>query len=163
MISLRDFGSEHAGRLKTYLNNPEVMKFLTTRIPQPYKNEDAIWWINEGSKSGIVKAIHYQDVFVGAVGAERLQFERQHSAEVGYWLGQRYWGRGIATNALREFCSFVFTTTDIIRLQAHVYEGNIASERVLQKVGFRLEGQLEKAIFKDGVLMDARLYALVRL
>jgi ribosomal-protein-alanine N-acetyltransferase len=161
MVRLREFNINDAPSLRGYLNNSNVTRYLTTSIPQPYKEEDADWWINEGSKAGIVRAIEYKGVFIGAVGANRKQFEQSRSAEVGYWLAENHWGKGIATTALRELSKLVFHSTDIVRLQAHVFEGNFASARVLEKAGYKLEGVLRKAVFKRGALMDASLYAAV--
>lgn len=161
MVELREFKTDDASLLQVYLNNPNVTRFLTSSIPQPYEKEDAEWWINEGSKGGIVRAIEYEGVFIGAVGANRKQFEHSRSAEIGYWLAESYWGKGIATAALSQLSAFIFESTDIVRLQAHVFEGNFPSARVLEKCGYRLEGVLQKAIFKRDVLMDASLYAAV--
>ncbi len=161
MVVLREFESGDAHLLREYLNNPHVTKYLTSSIPQPYEKEDAEWWINEGSKAGIVRAIEYEGVFVGAVGANRKQFEHSRSAEIGYWLAESYWGTGLATTALRQLTAFIFENTDIVRLQAYVFEGNLASARVLEKAGYRLEGILQKAIYKHGSFMDAKLYATV--
>jgi len=161
MVVLREFDTGDAPRLREYLNNPRVTRFLTSSIPQPYEKGDAEWWINEGSKAGIVRAIEYDGVFVGTVGANRKQFEHSRSAEIGYWLAVGYWGKGIATTALSQLTAYVFSETDIVRLQAHVFDGNLASARVLEKAGYRLEGTLQKAICKDGNLMDASLYATV--
>lgn len=161
MVVLREFESSDASLLREYLNNPQVTKHLTTSIPQPYGEKDAEWWINEGSKAGIVRVIEYEGVFVGAVGANRKTFEHARSAEIGYWLAQGYWGKGIATVALRKLSSLIFQSTDIVRLQAYVFEGNFASARVLEKAGYQLEGVLRKAVFKHGLILDASLYAAV--
>lgn len=161
MVVLREFNIEDGALLTGHLNNPNVTKYLTTSIPQPYTQEDAKWWINEGSKAGIVRAVEYNGVLVGSVGANRRQFEHSKSAEVGYWIAESHWGKGIATKALQELSALVFQTTDIVRLQAHVFDGNSASGRVLEKAGYRLEGIMRKAVFKNGVLMDAFLYAAV--
>lgn len=161
MIELCEFKTEYAHLLQEYLNNPKVTKYLTSRIPQPYRKEDAEWWINEGSKAGIVRTIEYKGIFIGAVAANRMQFEHSRSAEIGYWLAERYWGKGIATDALTQLSAFIFANTDIVRLQAHVFEGNSASAKVLEKAGYCLEGTLRKAIFKQGVFMNASLYARV--
>lgn len=161
MVVLREFETGDASRLREYLNNLHVTKYLTSSIPQPYEKGDAEWWIKEGSKAGIVRAIEYEGVFVGTVGANRKEFEHARSAEIGYWLAERHWGKGIATIALRQLTSFIFENTDIVRLQAHVFEENFASARVLEESGYRLEGILQKAIFKRGIFMDASLYATV--
>lgn len=160
-VFLREFKESDIEILPQYLNNPKVTQYLSTRIPQPYSREDAEWWIDKGCKNRIVRAIECEGVLVGSIGAERGRFERLRSAEIGYWIAESYWGKGIATVALRELSEFVFQNTDIARLQAHVYAGNTASARVLQKSGYELEGVLRKAVVKNGVFMDAELYALL--
>lgn len=161
MVVLREFTIGDTPLLQEYLNNPRVTKHLTSSIPQPYEKKDAEWWVNEGSKIGIVRAIEYEGVFIGAVGAHRKQFEHSRTAEIGYWLADSHWSKGIATIALRQLTAYIFQSTDIVRLQAHVFEGNFASAKVLEKAGYRLEGILKKTIFKRGVFMDASLYAAV--
>ena len=84
------------------------------------------------------------------------------SGEVGYWLGEPFWGQGIATAAVRAFVKYVFATFDLVRLDACLYEWNPASARVLEKAGFTFEARLKSAVFKDGQLIDTLLYALVK-
>ena len=86
----------------------------------------------------------------------------RRTAEVGYWLGEPFWGQGIATHALQAFTEYAFATFDLVRLQAFVKEWNPASARVLEKCGFTLEGRLRKNVTKDGKTVDQLLYALVR-
>ena len=161
MIKLRTFRPDDAPLLQVYLNFQDVTTFLSTRIPQPYTETDAVWWVHEGSKVGIARAIQYNDQFVGTVGADRGQFEKSRSAEVGYWIGRPFWGKGIATEALRQLTALIFSTTTIARLQAYVFEGNIASMKVLEKNGYTLEGILNKAVFKHGQFYHEHLYARV--
>lgn len=71
MVELREFKTNGASLLQVYLNNPNVTKFLTSSIPQPYGKEDAEWWINEGSEGGIFRAIEYERVFIGSIGRLR--------------------------------------------------------------------------------------------
>ena len=85
----------------------------------------------------------------------------RRSAEIGYWLGEPFWGRGIATAALRALTDYAFANHDIVRLDAGVFEWNPASMRVLEKVGYVLEGRLRKSVTKDGQTIDGFLYAKV--
>ena len=84
------------------------------------------------------------------------------TAEIGYWLGEPFWGRGIATTALKETTAYAFAHFEIERLQAHVFEWNPASARVLEKAGYTLEGRQRRHVFKDGRIGDALLYARLR-
>ena len=84
------------------------------------------------------------------------------SAEVGYWVGEEYWGRGLATEATRAFLDYAFEEFYLHRIFATAFEGNRASMRVLEKCGFTLEGRRKMAVDKDGKIFDDFLYAIVR-
>ena len=99
---------------------------------------------------------------VGGTGLELGTDVFRRSAAVGYWLGQPFWGRGIATEALRAVTDYAFTTLDICRLEAGVFDWNPASARVLEKAGYVLEGRSRLAVTKAGRTGDRLLYALVR-
>lgn len=162
MIELREFKNEDKQLLVVYLNEESVTKFMSARLPTPYTQESAAWWINVGSKIGIAKAIIKDDILVGSISAIAGEFERQKSAEIGFWLARPFWGQGIASQALTEFSKNLFQTTDIVRLHASVFEGNTASAKVLERCGFKLEAVLEKAIYKNGDFFNELHYANVR-
>ena len=86
ILSLQTFTTEHKASLIHNLNTPNVTRFLSSRIPSPYTEDDATWWIEQGSKNGIIRAIEVDGEFVGCIGAEPGKFEYAYSAEVGYWL-----------------------------------------------------------------------------
>ncbi|MES2627129.1 MAG: GNAT family protein [Pseudomonadota bacterium] len=161
MITLREYTEADISLMVAYLNNRNVTRYLTANIPQPYTEENAVWWIGEGSKVGFVQAIDYNGVFVGTVGASRGLFEHSKTAQIGYWLGEPFWGRGIATAALVQHSTAIFQQTDIVRLHAQVFAGNNASMRVLEKGGYQCEGILEKAAFKHGAHIDIHVYAAI--
>jgi len=81
---------------------------------------------------------------------------------VGYWLGEPYWGKGIATSAVRALVDYAFKTFDLVRLEAVVFEWNPASMRVLEKTGFTLESRMRKSVTKDGQTIDSFKYVLIR-
>ena len=85
----------------------------------------------------------------------------RRTAEIGYWLGEPHWGKGIATKAVEAFTEFAFSNFEIERVQAIVYEWNSASARVLEKAGYALEGRLRKSVIKDGMTIDQFVYARV--
>jgi RimJ/RimL family protein N-acetyltransferase len=162
MIALREYTEADIHLLVAYLNNTNVTRHLTASIPQPYTEKDAAWWIREGSRNGFVCAIEYNGIFVGTVGATRGLFERCKTAEIGYWIGEPFWGRGIATVALAQHSAFIFQNTDIVRLHAHVFARNVASMRVLEKCSYKCEAILEKAAFKNGTHTNIHLYASIK-
>jgi RimJ/RimL family protein N-acetyltransferase len=84
------------------------------------------------------------------------------SAEIGYWLGEPFWGRGIITKALAAMTKYAFSNFDLIRLYAYVFETNPASMRVLEKAGYKLEGRLRKSVIKDGQILDQMVYAMLK-
>jgi RimJ/RimL family protein N-acetyltransferase len=99
---------------------------------------------------------------IGGVGSDSLEFGTTHRAEISYWLGARFWGQGIMSDAVRLYVEYAFSELDLLRLTAHTFEFNVGSARVLEKNGFKLEGRLRKHFRKDGELLDARIYGLLR-
>jgi ribosomal-protein-alanine N-acetyltransferase len=162
MLELREFKQTDEELLVSYLNETDVTKYISARLPQPYTKEAAAWWVSIGSKMGIVKAIIKNGVLIGSISAIVGEFERQKTAEIGYWLAKPFWGNGFASQALAEFSETLFLNTEIVRLYAPVFEGNTASARVLEKCGFKLEAILEKAIYKNGEFYNELHYANVR-
>ena len=108
MVLLRDFTENDTGRLVTILNDDAVTRFLSTKIASPYTKEDALWWVTEGSKGDLVKAISVNDSLVGCIGVNRGEFEYQKSGEIGYWLAKEYWRQGIASSAIQQMTSHVY-------------------------------------------------------
>lgn len=161
MLELRKFEQKDEALLVSYLNDETQTHFLSARLPQPYTNEAAQWWVNTGSKTGVAYAIIHNDIFVGSISAIPGEFEKQKTAEIGYWVAKPYWGKGIASEALKEFTHLLFQNTDFIRLNASVFEGNLASANVLQKCGYKLEAVLEKAIYKNGMVFNEMLYSKI--
>ena len=162
MIELREFQIEDLDKLVVYLNECAVTQYLTTRIPSPYTEEDAHWWITQGSKKDIMRAITYNNAFVGCIGVNRGEFENIRSGEIGYWIARDYWRKGIGLFAINQMTQVVFSTTDIVRLHASVFSGNQPSMQLLLKSGFEQEAILRKAIFKDGQFYDNHVFALLK-
>lgn len=163
MITLRDLGNDDQLLLVKYLNDPEVIRYLSSKIPNPYTVDDANWWIETGSKDhAIVKAVEFNGVFCGVIGAYTQVFEYAHSAEVGYWIAKPYWGKRIATQALQLFTADIFNQTSISRLFNPVSAPNIASMRVLEKAGYQLEGVLRRSVCKAGDCYDEHVFARLK-
>jgi RimJ/RimL family protein N-acetyltransferase len=146
-------------------NNHAVWKNLTDRFPHPYTRKDAVTWIRRVRAQGLPPqslAIVYEDEPVGGVGFERMQDLSHLTAEFGYWISEAFWGRGFATEAARCASAYAFTQFDFERLQASVLEWNKSSCRVLEKVGFSLEGRLRRHCVKEGRVVDSFVYGLLR-
>src|SRR5262249_21994915 len=107
-------------------------------------------------------AIEFQGEAVGGIGLKPGTDVERVSAEVGYWLGERVWGRGLATAAVRALVAHAFATTVLTRLFALPFADNAASRRVLEKAGFHLEGLLRKSAIKQGRIVDQTLYGCIR-
>lgn len=159
MITLRAFKNSDVDLLMGYLNEAKVSQYITGAIAQPYTREDALWWVNSGSRSDFIKAIEYNGTFVGCISATFGDFEYSRSAELGYWLGSDYWNQGIATQVVKEFSQSLFEQTHLNRLFVSVVAQNTASIRVLEKNGFSQEGLFKKASYKNGVYFDECLMA----
>ncbi|MBI3003618.1 MAG: GNAT family N-acetyltransferase [candidate division NC10 bacterium] len=162
--TIRSWRPEDTAALVRYANNRGVWRNLRDRFPHPYTVRDAETWIRHAS--GAVPETHFAIVVgeeaVGAIGLELQTDVFRRSAEIGFWLAEPFWGRGITTEAVRAMTDFAFATFDLCRVFAGVFEWNPASMRVLEKAGYTREGRLRKSVTKDGQTMDQMLYAVVR-
>ena len=160
---VRSFRESDAAELARHANNHKVWLQLRDRFPHPYTIDDARGFIAfaGGANPETAFAVTVDDQPVGSIGAVLGEDVERCSAEVGYWLGESYWGRGIATRALVSFTEYAFATYEVERLFAVPLAGNTASCRVLEKAGYRLEGRMRRSAVKDGVVQDQLLYAIV--
>ena len=161
MITLRDYQKSDAPRLVLLANNKSVSRYLGYTFPYPYTEQDADWWLETGSKANniVTKVIEYNGEFVGSIGITSQIGWRNHVAEIGYWLGEEYWGKGIASESLRIMTDYATSFLNYKKLFAPVLKPNKASMRVLEKCGYELEGILKQEIFKDGKFFDVYHYA----
>lgn len=162
-ITLRAYRPGDVDALVQYADNRKVWRNLEDTFPSPYTRANAEEWVAfAASRAPLTAAIEYNGEAVGGIGYERLSGVFRCTAKIGYWLGEPFWGRGIATEALRLATAYAFEQDDLIRLQAWVYEWNPASARVLEKAGYILEGRMRRAVIKDDRNIDAFMYARVR-
>jgi ribosomal-protein-alanine N-acetyltransferase len=164
-IILRPWQAADVEALSRYADNRKIWINLRDRFPYHYTRSEAEKWIaicaaHQGPPTNF--AIERAGEAIGGVGCELMGDVHCKTAEVGYWLGEPFWGRGIATTAVKRMTDFAFSTFALERLQALVFEWNPASARVLEKAGYTLEGRLRRNIFKDGRLADSMLYARIR-
>lgn len=166
MVTIREWEESDAEALAGVLNDKNVLDNLRDGLPYPYTESDALWYINSCLSSDkneqFCFAIVYNDKVVGSIGIFRQGNIHFRTAELGYYIGVEYWGKGITTEAVRLACKHVFDNTDIVRIYAEPFAENTASCRVLEKNGFVLEGILRKNAYKNGVFRDMKLYALVK-
>ena len=147
-----------------HANNRNIWRNLTDRFPHPYTLEDARHWI-EAATAQLPEthfAITINDEVIGGIGLELKDGNFRRTAEIGYWLGEDFWGRGIVTDAVRALTAWAFENLDVVRIYAGVYDYNAASMRVLEKAGYTFEARLRKHVTKDGQTFDDLIYATVR-
>ena len=158
---LREFAQKDIPDIVKHASNFNISRYLTSEFPYPYKPEDAAWWVQSGRKNGIHRAIDLNGECVGGIGIVKGKGEHMYTAQIGYWLGQSCWGKGIATQALSVMTQEAFTQHGIIRLEAMVFSPNQSSMRVLEKCGYTLEGIKVKAVFKNDTFMDEHIFAKI--
>jgi [ribosomal protein S5]-alanine N-acetyltransferase len=147
-----------------HANNRKVSINLVDRFPYPYTAADARNWLETviGFEPQTNFAIDVAGEAVGGIGFVLQHDVARRSAEIGYWLSEEFWGRGIVTEALIAVTDHAFANYDVCRLYAHVFEWNGASARVLEKAGYQLEGRMRKSVTKDGQTIDQLMYAIIR-
>lgn len=150
--------------LAWHANNRNIWRNLRDTFPHPYTLNDAEEWIRFTSAENPPRnfAIVVEGEAAGGIGFVLKGDVYRGEAEIGYWLGEKFWGRGIITEAVAAMTEYAFANFDICRIQAGVYEWNPASMRVLEKAGYALEARLRKSIIKDGETIDELIYAIVR-
>jgi [ribosomal protein S5]-alanine N-acetyltransferase len=162
-VRLRPIGTNDAESLALHANDARVSAHLRDRFPFPYLVDDALAFIAmlETDESQFHCGIEIDGAIVGGVAVGFRTDVERCTGELGYWLGVRYWGRGIMPEVVRAVTDHVHRTHGIIRIFAKVYEGNDRSRRVLEKAGYAYEGCMRAAIMKQDRVLDAHLYAHV--
>jgi RimJ/RimL family protein N-acetyltransferase len=160
---IRSWRPDDAQALVRHANNVNVWRNLRDRFPHPYTPDEAQKWLShvQASVPEVDFAIVFGGEAVGGIGFTPGSDVEQHSAEVGYWLGERVWGRGIATAALRGATPWAISSFGLWRVFAVPFSDNIGSMRVLEKAGFVKEGVMRCAAVKDGQIKDQVLFAFV--
>lgn len=146
-------------------NNAAIARNLSNRYPHPYTIEFAETFLNRVTTDPADDrqfAIEHQGALAGRIGYSFQEDVHAHTVEFGYWLGEAYWGRGIATDAIRTLVAHLWTLPQVERIEAGVFEWNPASARVLEKNGFRCEGCLRRSICKNGAYTGRFIYGLLR-
>lgn len=163
-LRLRPFGPDDRDPLVELADNPKVSRFLADRFPCPYRLEDADAWLDLVRDEHPLQhpAIEWQGRLVGGIGFEGQADIHRGTGVLGYWLGEPYWGRGLAVRATNLFVPYVWAHFPLIRLQAEIFIDNPRSGRVLEACGFTREGVLRNHITKHGRITDAVLYGLPR-
>ena len=161
---VRDWRPSDRASLIRFANNRNVWRNLTHKFPHPYTELDADLWFSLLAKMSEPThwAIEVDTAAVGGIGVVLGEGIFSKSAELGYWLGEPYWGQGIMTAAVRVVSEHAMSRYGLHRLEAPVFEWNPVSMNVLEKSGFVREGVLRRRIYKDGKVIDAVMYARVQ-
>jgi ribosomal-protein-alanine N-acetyltransferase len=146
-------------------NNKKVWDNLRDYMPYPYSESDASSFVNQvkNENPAVTFAIEYNNEFCGFTGLKLQTDVYKKSAEIGYWLGEPFWGKGIMTKAVKLLTAYAFSESfDFVRLYAGVFDYNAASMRVLEKNGYEKEGISQKHIFKNGKIYDEHRYFILK-
>ena len=160
---LRQWTKDDIKDLANLMNHAD-RSYLSNGLPYPYTDEHAQWWLNmvadKDAKEGLYRAVIIDEKIVGMVSLEKKSDVYEKDAEISYLLLKEYWGKGIITQAVREFCEEAFGKLDILRITGSVFGENEASKKVLTKAGFVLEGIMRNAVYKNEKVMDLYQYGL---
>ena len=161
---LRPWTIEDLESLVRFANNFNIAKNLMDVFPHPYSIENGKAFIDIATKNTPpnILAIEVNGEAAGAIGLHPQSDVYRRNAELGYWLAEPYWGKGIITRTIVQMVDYGFKHFDIDRVYARPFAHNIGSQRALEKAGFVLEARLEKTILKNGVMIDELIYAVRR-
>lgn len=161
-ITLRPWHLDDVSDLVAIANNKNIAQFMADVFPHPYTIENGKTFIAFASSNPNSKifAIIVNNKPVGSIGLHLQTDILKKNAEIGYWIGEAYWGKGIVTKAIPQMIDYGFKHMDIVRIFARIFGTNKASQKVVEKCGFILEGKYEKTIFKNNQFLDELIYAI---
>lgn len=163
---IRKWELSDAGNLAAILSNKKIQDNLRDGLPYPYTEQDGIEFISDmlsaDENDTFAFAIIVDGKVIGSIGVFRQDNIHRRTAELGYYIAEEYWGKGIMTEAVKQICEYIFAKSDIIRIYAEPFAYNAASCRVLEKVGFQYEGTLRSNAVKNGKVIDMKMYSLLR-
>ena len=165
-VILRPWRPEDAADIAPLANNKAVADNLRDIFPYPYTLQNAQDFVamcmKEDGNGQLLRTIEVDGHAVGSIAVSMGTDVYRKSAELGYWLGEPYWRKGIMSCAVRKICTEAFKTLDIVRIHAEPYAYNRGSRGVLEKAGFQLEGIMKNSVFKNGKIFDSCIYALLK-
>ena len=163
---IRKWELSDAKDLAAALSNRKVQDNLRDGLPYPYTEQDGKEFISAmlsaDENETFAFAITVNNMVIGSIGIFRQGNIHRQTAELGYYIAEEYWGKGIMTEVVKQICEYVFGDSDIIRIYAEPFAYNIASCRVLEKVGFQYEGTLRSNAVKNGKVIDMKMYSLIK-
>ena len=163
---IRKWKLTDAKNIAVALSNKKIQDNLRDGLPHPYTEQDGIDFISSmlsaNEDETFAFAITLDDKAIGSIAAFRQQNIHRQTAEMGYYIAEEYWGKGIMTDAVKQICEYVFKNSDILRIYAEPFAYNAGSCRVLEKAGFQYEGTLRNNAVKNGKVIDMKMYSLLR-
>ena len=163
---LRPWRREDVEDVLRYANNEKIARNLRNIFPYPYIRTDAENFVNSCLEADetcqMFRAIEAEGRAVGSIALCLGSDVYCMTAELGYWLAEDFWGKGIMTEAVKQLCREGFSRWNIQRIYAEPFAHNAGSRRVLEKVGFSLEGVMRRGVYKRGQVFDFCMYALLR-
>jgi [ribosomal protein S5]-alanine N-acetyltransferase len=161
--SIREYAPDDLDALVRYADNRKIWQNMRDAFPSPYTRESGLAFLAavRGQHPTTFFAIASAQELIGGIGISLNHDVHRLTAEMGYWLGEPFWGKGIISESIRVFSEYAFQRFSLVRIYAEPYQDNLASSRALEKAGYRLEGRMEKSAIKEGRLLDQLLYAKV--
>lgn len=163
---IRSWRIEDAVDLAVALNNKKIHDNLRDGLPYPYTEKDAKDFITAmlqaDKNTTYAFAITVDDKVIGSIGVFRKDNIHVRTAEMGYYIAEPFWGKGLGTSAVKQTCRYIFEHTDIIRIFAEPFAYNTASCRILEKGGFICEGTLRNNAVKNGQVIDMKMYSNIK-
>ncbi|MES2447818.1 MAG: GNAT family protein [Bacteroidota bacterium] len=161
-FELRPFQSSDLNSLVKHANNYNIAKNLSNKFEFPYTKDHGIAFINLALSAtpSEIFAITINNEAVGSIGVHPKTDIHCKNAEIGYWIGEEFWGNGIVPEAVKLMVNYGFKTFDITRIYASTYDINLKSRRVLEKAGFILEAEFKETLYKNGTFYDEVVYAI---
>ena len=163
-IVLRNWQKKDIKSLAKHANNKKIWDNLRDEFPYPYTELAAKQWIDIANENVPLTnfAIVFKGTAIGGIGIIKKADVFRKNAEIGYWLGEKYWNRGIATKVLKAMLDYTFKNFSIHRIYAHVFETNTASKAVLKKCGFKSEACLKQTVIKNNEVLDCYIYSILK-
>jgi len=154
---------KHIKQLPGVANNLKISANMADRFPSPYTHQDASNFVKKMMLCSETHswAIELDGHLVGGIGLSIRTGAAFHSTGLAYWLGEEYWGKGIASYAVKNIVTYVFDTIKLVRIETTVFHWNSASVRVLEKCGFTKEGTLKSSFIKNGKIVDRYVFSLI--
>ncbi len=152
--------------LAAALSNRKIQDNLRDGLPYPYTVQDGTDYISAmlsaDENETFAFAVTADGKVIGSIGVFRQGNIHRQTAELGYYIAEEYWGKGVMTEAVKQICEYVFDKSEIIRIYAEPFAHNVASCRVLEKAGFQYEGTLRSNAVKNGKVIDMKMYSLLK-